>query len=419
MLLRVAPDQNAAPSTRAGRLSIATATRALGDAPPPCIARLRSRRPLQGLPYGPSNTCPVDTFLTLMLHALGADERRHLSRSQTTSATRPAPIRALLAALSAQRRGEPSLAKRLWYEHLSIEHRHHTVQHRPATRDSGKRRSAAQPPSLLCRCACACFACQTGRCPSCSSCTCNEPYRIGHVFGVAEQFFGGLLPSGSPVSPFHFRTRPRWRCDALGCDYEYTGSSDTDHLPLLLGASDVSLLLSDGVRAEVGALTAAHFAHNRYDYGTCPLCGRGSLRSRPTQPRYSPLLLVELGRDTDGAGAAGGPPARRLPWRLDVAPSMRICIDGSRVDYDVAAVVYSDGSHFWADMTSGAHFRRKKAAAARRRHAPPLARASYRYDGLEAGGKLRFSGLGHLVVTSDPALMSLVLYRATRPIQKT
>ena len=63
--------------------------------------------------------------------------------------------------------------------------------------------------------------------------------------------------------------------------------------------------------------------------------------------------------------------------------------------YQAVAVVYNDGSHWWADLL--------RAAAA------PYPE-SYRYDGLEAGGALRYAGR-ELTLTSDPRHISLVLYR--------
>ena len=65
-------------------------------------------------------------------------------------------------------------------------------------------------------------------------------------------------------------------------------------------------------------------------------------------------------------------------------------------------VVYNDGSHWWADMLCHGHFRR--------RNGEPRGWGSYRYDGLEADGKLRYAA-AKLTLTSDPRHISVVLYR--------
>ena len=44
------------------------------------ISPRRARAALDGVEYGPRNTCAVDTFLTLLTHALTADEKRELRR---------------------------------------------------------------------------------------------------------------------------------------------------------------------------------------------------------------------------------------------------------------------------------------------------------------------------------------------------
>ena len=44
----------------------------------------RAMHPLIGVKYGPRNTCAVDTFLTLMQHALTADERQLLMNLSMT-----------------------------------------------------------------------------------------------------------------------------------------------------------------------------------------------------------------------------------------------------------------------------------------------------------------------------------------------
>ena len=62
------------------------------------------------------------------------------------------------------------------------------------------------------------------------------------------------------------------------------------------------------------------------------------------------------------------------------------------------AVVYNDGSHWWADILCSRQFRRRQAAAC------------YRYDGLEASGVLRHTG-PTLTLSSDTRHLSLILYR--------
>ena len=110
---------------------------------------LRPRKflhPLVGVAYGPRNTCAVDTFLTLMQHALTSKERRllmELAPASTSSATSasscccsssscasctsrvsahaasPNPMTALRAALKVLRQGKSSeVAKRKWFRYL-------------------------------------------------------------------------------------------------------------------------------------------------------------------------------------------------------------------------------------------------------------------------------------------------------------
>ena len=112
---------------------------------------------------------------------------------------------------------------------------------------------------------------------------------------------------------------------------------------------------------------------------------------------------MELGRP---AGGSGGGAASRLPWRLALAPRMELRAGGEAATYEAAAVAYNDAAHWWADLRCAKHFDSS------------AARASYRYDGLEAGGALRFAGGGGadgsaaaLTLTSDPRLISFVLYR--------
>ncbi|KOO28515.1 hypothetical protein Ctob_003365 [Chrysochromulina tobinii] len=211
---------------------------------------------------------------------------------------------------------------------------------------------------------------------------------MGHCFGVMEQFFAHLLPNSVSESPFHFRTLAVWQC--ADCDYTYRASTHTAHLPLLLQAADVAALLRHGVAAEVGQLIAAHLSTNPYNYCICPQCGMGHLRLRHQQPIYSQLLLVELGR-IDGGVTGGAVAASKLPWRPQVAASMTLDMSGERQEYTAAAVVYNDGGHWWADIVASGHFKRRREASGRHRGRQPLGEASYRYDGLEANGQLRYS----------------------------
>ena len=60
---------------------------------PPGLHGTRAKTPLAGLKYGPSNTCAVDTFLTLLVHALTPEEHQ-LLRSigvETAACTSAAP----------------------------------------------------------------------------------------------------------------------------------------------------------------------------------------------------------------------------------------------------------------------------------------------------------------------------------------
>ena len=470
------------------------------------ISRKRASRPLVGFRYGPRNTCAVDTFLTLMRHALTPKERELIKRmgagtaaaadsapsaaeesstqgsssSSSTSSTAltvyaaaasaataatatgsasasrstdamasadgqqqqqqqqqqcaecPTPTaNALFAALKALKRGEdPERAKRIWYTHL-CETPPESEQHEPTSppptptppntkrlkgRVSARQRQQQQQQrkqhSLECKCTCPCANCESGMCVKCSRCSCNRPWLIGHCFGLMEQFFTHLLPPTLSDSPFHFKTRQRWQCGMHPeCAYEFTAANPWPHLPLLLTAVDVSELLAAGVPPEVGALASAHLSSAPYDYGTCPRCGQAQLCARACEPVFSPLLLVELGR-LDGGIGADSSAASCLPWTPEVAPRCVLRVGSSRQAYTAVAVVYNDGSHWWGDMLSSSHFKRQK----RDDGGPdePLGYASYRYDGLEAEGRLRFCGYS-LHMTSDPRHVSVVLYRKADP----
>ena len=319
--------------------------------PPPTPPLRAHHAPLRGFEYGPqANTCPVDTLLTLARFALTPTERRTLAGVAHDGAR--GAWRALLLALRRhqRRRGD---ARDVWYRLLAA---------------GG-----------------------------------GERFLPGRKFGVVDQIVQKLLPDGVDASPLHFRMRWTWRC-AAGCGYGYVASAPSLQLPLLLSLGDVAALLAAGVPREVGALVAAHLgAANASIYEACPSCAAGPLKARAAEPQFSDLLLVELDR-----GAALAP---SLPWRLAVAPSMLLKMGGALKDvdggqsrpmlharYQAVAVVYNDGSHWWADLL--------RAAAA------PYPE-SYRYDGLEAGGALRYAGR-ELTLTSDPRHISLVLYRRDR-----
>ena len=63
------------------------------------------------------------------------------------------------------------------------------------------------------------------------------------------------------------------------------------------------------------------------------------------------------------------------------------------------AAAYNNGAHWWADLLSSRHFKDSG------QH------ASYRYDGLESDGQLRYAALDELTLTSDSRHISLVFYR--------
>ena len=132
----------------------------------------------------------------------------------------------------------------------------------------------------------------------CRTCTCKQPWLLGHTFGVSEQFFTHLLPPSLKDSPFHFSATPTWRCRAAACEYAYAASSEVTHLPLQLSSTDVACLLADGVAPEVGELCAAHLLLSR-----CPL-RRAKRRERHAARR----------RHADrrgGRGRPSGPALRR------------------------------------------------------------------------------------------------------------
>lgn len=208
--------------------------------------------------------------------------------------------------------------------------------------------------------------------------------------------FDELFPARLEWSPFHMRSRVAWECSA--CPYRYDAPSLSLHLPLLLTVQNVGELLGSGVPAEVGCLVAAHFGHNAYDYGDCPQCGVAPLRARPVDAHFAEYLLVELERP-----AVAGSATSQLPYRLRVAPSLKLHIGTETQEYAAAATTYNNGAHWWADILSAHHFRRR------------ARQASYRYDGLEKSGELQYAGQG-FITTSDMLYLSLVWYRrAPRP----
>lgn len=153
--------------------------------------------------------------------------------------------------------------------------------------------------------------------------------------------------------------------------------------------------LASGTPYEVGALCSAHLFSNTYNYGRCPQCGEGDLRARATVTTYPHLLVVELGRRDLGIGSSA---ASQLPWPLTVATELELGGGSSPHKYDAIAVFYNNGAHWWADLLCSRHFRKRKGSA------------SYRYDGLEAGGKLRYCSPS-LTMTSDARYISMVIYR--------
>lgn len=379
-------------------------------------------KPAMGFKYGPRFTCPVDTLLTVLDSVLTKAEKMAWrtglpqpgecgkpgagSDAERAVATASEAWRALLRAIRHhQKRGDARSAKRIWYKCMVRQ------QHRLRAGDVSLRRVGTRPkegnadakpppPEIECRCRCRCEDCLVGRCIACPTCGCDTARLAGHCFGVAEQFFHHLLPDSLPTSPFHLTTRPEWRCTA--CAYQYSGQAAQVHLPLLLTTEDIDALLVSGVEAEVGALVSAHLSANPYDYGACPQCGDGQLRSRSIEPIFPSLLLVELGRPA--AGGAGGR-TDRLPWRLGLAPRLRLDVGGQDAAYNAVALVYNDSNHWWADVLSGVHFRKDAPAP-----------GSYRYDGLEAGGALRYTGRGPAIArTSEQRHMSLVWYRMVSP----
>lgn len=391
----------------------------------PGLSPKRGGRTLRGQRYGPRNTCSVDTMLTLVQHVFTKDERRTFkaplggkgtpqlpsaagsggsgSGSGSSEARSAAAWRALLQANARHNKGDAT-AKRLWYAHMCDVDRREAATAAaaggggPPLVPTGKRAADA----CRCRCRCRCADCTSGHCVRCRTCACKEPRLLGHCFGLMEQFWL-LLPDGLASSPLHMRTTTAWSC--ARCAYSYTAASPTLHVPLLLPAPDLDALIHAGVEREVGKLCAAHLAANPYDYGACPRCGQAPLRQSATRPAYSQLLLVELGRPAESspgrpaASSAGGlqPAASRLPWRLRVAPEMQLSVDGAAQSYAAVAVVYNDGTHWWADLMCGRHFKGGQ-------------RGCYRYDGLEADGALRYAG-PELTLTSDARLVSFVLYR--------
>lgn len=339
--------------------------------------------------------------MTVFKYALRPDERKRLKTAAATAVGESfqRSVEAVCGAVKQHSRGDEAAAKRLWYAHLLDIDIGPTCERVEGSVTAARRGCRTKGvPSLMCRCRCRCSNCAAGLCMRCPTCPCKSAWRMGHRFGVLDQFFHHLAPPAAASCPFHFRTRPAWRCSA--CPYTFTAACAALHVPLHLPVDDVRALLDAGTAAEVGALCAAHLTSNPYDYGSCPQCGRGALRAVADEPQYSAFVLVELGRVD---GGANGSAADRLPWSLQVAPRMRLRVAGADGAYEPAAVVYNNGSHWWADLLCSAHFAKRQRAA------------SYRYDGLEEGGRLRYCREGALILTSDPRFVSLVLYRRVEP----
>eukprot|EP00965_Chrysotila_dentata_P189652 6173439-Pleurochrysis_carterae.AAC.1 len=391
--------------------------------PPACTLGLKSHaKPMVGFAYGPRNTCPVDTLLTVLQFVLRKEERSILKqgsvgRSDVTGGSKSSGARnhsqpagqAVQAHAqlghhncaaerdAAQASADMDKSTKAW-KAVFRAHRLHRANDARAKeawyRRMHKQKTLTPGSPFKCECTCRCVLCRAGLCPSCQLCNCNEARLMGHVFGIAEQFFDHLIPSTLPSSPFHFTTWSAWHCDA--CTYSYAASMPAVQLPLLLTAEDVADLLAGGAQPEIGALCEAHLSANAYDYGGCPMCGKGRLVQRAQRAQWSDLLLVELGRQAATGTLAGA--AHTLPWRLSVAPSVALAAGGTSAQYHAQAVIYNGGNHWWADLVSSRHFVKRQSSA------------SYRYDGLEANGLLRYTGPS-LTLSSDPRQISMVLYR--------
>lgn len=389
-------------------------------------------RPALGFEYGPRFTCPVDTLLTVLFFVLTKHEKKAwrrevplagfdilgdaLERKHAVARATEA-WRNLLRALKLHKRGKSAPAKRLWYECMVRQQKDLNESVKDVSPDQMSNHRAIKHTAewVECRCQCQCENCAAGKCSACPTCGCDIHRLMGHCFGLAEQIFNHLAPDGISSSPFHLCTRPVWCCDH--CTYRFTAHAPQAHVPLMLTVADIDALLASRVPPEVGALVAAHLHSNRYDYGQCPQCGKGQLLFRPDVLNFPALLLVELGRPLcNDAGAR----TDRLPWRLALEPEMTLHMpmrlsaekiasdvlgESQPVIYDAVAVVYNDASHWWAEVLSRTHFRKDAHGQ----------QGSYRYDGLEARGALRYIGKGPVLArTSEPRYMSLVWYRARR-----
>jgi len=322
-------------------------------------------KPLRGLEYGPKFTCPVDTLLTVLAFVLSKKERKAMRKGEgqelaaggagppadaavefAAATSRQAWRELALATRGLRKTGDSRAAKRKWYECMVTQQA--AQKRRKAAGDPGSKHgrrashtarngaaaSSGSCGAIECRCACRCLLCSTGRCQFCASCGCDTQRLLGHCFGLAEQLFHHLAPDGITSSLLHFCSHTAWACTR--CAYGFaTANGCQPHLPLLLSVEDVDALLASGVAPEVGALVSAHLGAAPYDYGACPSCGEGLLRSRPLAPRFPPLLLVEIGRP---GVIGGGAHTDRFPWRLDLAPEMGLGLDGKAAAYRAVAV---------------------------------------------------------------------------------
>lgn len=309
---------------------------------------------LQGMPYGPCNTCPVDTLFTLMQFVFTEEEKNAFEEAATACA-RPEQREfwswlLLVTGQFTQGTIQPEIVKQQWYAHLRT----------LAGGDRGGR------------------------------------FLRGHQFGLIDQMDLLLPRDKDATSPLHFCSTRAFKCNTPECTYTSSASNSTLHLPLTLTCSDMDCLLQAGVAREVGALVAAHLNPadldvNPYEYEACHKCCHGQVRAFTGCATWTPLILVELGR-LDSLEVCRV--QATLPWELTVASHVKLHTADSVATYEVVAVVYNDGSHWWADL----------------RCSNQGTLGSYRYDGLAKGGKLQFAG-SELTLTDDPRKISLVLYR--------
>ena len=334
----------------------------------PAASPVQAAPPKRGLQYGPRNTCPVDTLLTVLLYGLPAEDLSEVLAKMGREPSLRNGAASLRASLKFVADGLDEKAKECWYEHMS-----------------GMSQRAGAPPT--CTCSCGCAKCAAGLCRQCERCGCGKSrstnWIMGHQFGIADQVGVFIAPDRSQLSPFHLRSQCEWRCP-LTPSHVRVRPASTNIVCLQPGV--VAALLADGVAAEVGTLTSAYLTRATPSNILCHLCsGPGDTNKFTGTTKfigqvYPRLLLVEVVRPT-GTNALA----------VELAVDEEMSVGG--VTYTVCAVMYHRNAHWTATIVIDGQ-----------------PRALYFYDGLVQRGTLRRIGAS-IPTAGSVGVVSCVLYR--------